>query len=295
MSSGIFPQTGDSLCDVLPPSRRVTVRSTSSVSLKERGTCRALFFFQIPKRRTEKRNTLAEGNVKNNEMRFYFFTLSLEKPTRQSAARLNKGPSFSRFICLRLLHRKQWHTKGKSFSESSHTHTHTQKSRLYRLPDELVSCEPRKSTLVTHRRQLKPKTETASADSFSENWKNNQEQKKIAPLFKNKNNKKRASEFTKCVSTEKKKKTPITTERKPQEKEGRLAHANRAATSHRKWRRKKEKKLLFSFFSFLSSLLCCCSLFALAAWPSTNVFLAGQRTTDGDSLSPTSRINKVIT
>lgn len=183
MSSGIFPQTGDSLCDVLPPSRRVTVRSTSSVSLKERGTCRALFFFQIPKRRTEKRNTLAEGNVKNNEMRFYFFTLSLEKPTRQSAARLNKGPSFSRFICLRLLHRKQWHTKGKSFSESSHTHTHTQKSRLYRLPDELVSCEPRKSTLVTHRRQLKPKTETASADSFSENWKNNQEQKKNRPPF----------------------------------------------------------------------------------------------------------------
>lgn len=82
------------------------VRHRLSASKKEEPV-ELFFFFQIPKGRTEKRNTLAEGNVKNNEMRFYFFTLSLEKPTRQSAARLNKGPSFSRFICLRLLHRKQ--------------------------------------------------------------------------------------------------------------------------------------------------------------------------------------------
>lgn len=98
MSSGIFPQTGDSLCDVLPPSRRVTVRSTSSVSLKERGTCRALFFFSNNERKNWKRNTLAEGNVKNNEMRFYFFTLSLEKPTRQSAAQTKVQVSLVSFV-----------------------------------------------------------------------------------------------------------------------------------------------------------------------------------------------------
>lgn len=155
------------------------VRHRLSASKKEEPV-ELFFFFSNTERKNWKRNTLAEGNVKNNEMRFYFFTLSLEKPTRQSAAQTKVQVSLVSFVSDCSIENNDTQKENRLANLVTHTHTKipslsiARRARLVQVA-KIYTCYAQTAAKAKNRDSL--------CRQFLRKLEKQSRTKKIAPLF----------------------------------------------------------------------------------------------------------------